>query len=414
MTPSTGTAPHLSVVIPTYNRGSQLRPVLAALLAQEAGDVTYEVLVVDNNSRDDTRDVVAAAMAADSAGVIRYVFEPRQGVSYARNTGVARSRAPIVAFLDDDGVPEPHWVRDVKRASDAYPDADCIGGRVRPRWTTPRPSWLIEPHAGPVALQDRSSPQWFDRTRASACLITANLTVRRSVFERIGGFAPEYPRNQDREFEMRMWRSGMRGLYLPSMDVVVDVPADRMTKRYHRKWQATTGRYHALLRFRDTLDAGGRLHDQEITGRRFLGTPMFLYRTFLNHLAGWCGALLRGDSDSRFFHETRVWYFASFVWTRFKTDALPLFRSWSFRRAIVGRTEVRMRRGSGGGTGQPPVFPDESRIVGRHHLVPRRPDDVAPHQPPQAPDGVAGDGAQREDRNAANAPRPAQVHAGIR
>ena len=96
MTRTTHSTPDISIVIPTYNRCRQLEPVLEALLAQDTGGATYEVIVVDNNSRDGTRAVVEKAMASDSFGLIRYVFEPRQGVSHARNTGVERSRAPIV------------------------------------------------------------------------------------------------------------------------------------------------------------------------------------------------------------------------------------------------------------------------------------------------------------------------------
>src|SRR5215204_5395062 len=103
MTQSSDPTPDISVVIPTYNRCTLLRPVLAALLAQATGGVTYEVIVVDNNSRDDTRSVVEEAIASDSSGLIQYVFEPRQGISYARNAGVEHSRAPIIGFLDDDG-----------------------------------------------------------------------------------------------------------------------------------------------------------------------------------------------------------------------------------------------------------------------------------------------------------------------
>ena len=77
MTPSTHPTPDISVVIPTYNRCTQLRPVLAALVAQDTGGVTYEVIVVDNNSRDRTRMVVEEAIASDPAGRIQYVFEPR-------------------------------------------------------------------------------------------------------------------------------------------------------------------------------------------------------------------------------------------------------------------------------------------------------------------------------------------------
>jgi hypothetical protein len=109
------------------------------------------------------------------------------------------------------------------------------------------------------------------------------------------------------------------------MDVVVDIPEERLTKRYHRRWRITTGSYHAKLRFRDLVDGQGRLHDRENTGRRLLGTPLFLYRDCLKHLAGWWKAAVSNNPDVRFYHESRLWYLASFFWTRFKTDVLPRF-----------------------------------------------------------------------------------------
>jgi glucosyl-dolichyl phosphate glucuronosyltransferase len=314
----------ISVVIPTYNRGSQLLPLLDALLRQDARGVRYEIIVVDNNSRDNTAAVVEAAGVADQAGLIRYFFEPRQGVSHARNTGILHARAPIIAFVDDDVSPSSDWVYSMKRAFDEYPQADCIGGRVRAVWThKAKPSWLTDAHAGPVAVQDRPQQQWVSRANASTCLLGANFAFRRSVFDEIGLFSPEYPRNQDRELELRMWRAGKHGLYLPAMNVFVEIPEDRLTKRYHRRWQATTGKYHARLRFRDTVDQHGRLHDQECAGRRLLGTPLFLYRECLTHALEWFRALFALDGDRRFYHESRLWYFASFFWTRFKTDVLP-------------------------------------------------------------------------------------------
>jgi glycosyltransferase involved in cell wall biosynthesis len=306
----------ISVVVPTYNRSDGLRPLLDRLLDQDAGDLAYDILIVDNNSTDDTRAVVEAVMAQDRSGRLRYAFEPRQGVSHARNTGVELTTAPIIAFLDDDGLPGREWVRSMKRAFDDHPEADCIAGRIKAHWTIPPPSWLQSAHAGPIALQDRPAPAYINARNASACLLTANLGVRRRVFETVGGFSPDYPRNQDREIEMRMWRAGLQGLYLPEMDVIVEVPENRLTRAYHRKWQATTGHYHALMRFRDTVDRNGVMHEESPHTRRLFGTPFFMYRSALSHVAGWLAAALRFRPHERFFHETRLWYYASFIKTR--------------------------------------------------------------------------------------------------
>lgn len=322
----------VSVVVPTYNRAPQLAPLLDALVQQDARGIAYEIIVVDNNSRDNTRAVVQAAQAADRSRLIHYLLETRQGASHARNTGIAHARAPIIAFIDDDVVPSRDWVYSMKRAFDEYPEADCIGGRVRAAGDKAPPSWLTAAHAGPVALQDRPRKQWFNRASASACLLSANLAFRREVFSDVGTFSPDYLRAEDRELEMRLWRAGKQGLYLPAIDVFVEIPEHRLTKRYHRRWHAETGEYHARLRFRDTVDSDGRLHDQEQPGRRLLGTPLFLYREAIGHAFGWLKALFTFDGDRRFYHESRLWYFVSFFWTRFKTDVRPV-KLRSFRAA---------------------------------------------------------------------------------
>ncbi len=307
--------PDLSVVIPTHNRPADLALVIDALMRQQTGGVTYEVIVADNNSREDTRAVVDRALALGTPVPLQYVREPRQGVSYARNAGVRIARAPIVAFLDDDGVPVPTYVREIKRAFDEHPDVDCIGGRVRPVWSTPPPSWLTEALWGPIAIQDRPEPAPFDCDHASACMSSANLACRRQAFDQVGGFSPLYPRSQDREFELRLWRAGKRGLYLPIADVLVDVPRNRLTKAYHRKWYKVVAHYHALMRYHDTLDASGRLV-ADGTYRTWLGVPRFMYRVFAGRMLAWMRAALTGRSDERFHHELRIWYYLSFFRSR--------------------------------------------------------------------------------------------------
>src|SRR4029453_3388474 len=141
-------APDLSIVIPTHNRPADLELVIDALMRQETGSVTYEVIVADNNSREDTRAVVDRALVRGTPVPLRYVREPRQGVSYARNTGVRIARSSLIAFLDDDGVPETTWVREIKRAFDEHPDVDCIGGRLRPGGGAPPPRRPDPPEAG--------------------------------------------------------------------------------------------------------------------------------------------------------------------------------------------------------------------------------------------------------------------------
>jgi glycosyltransferase involved in cell wall biosynthesis len=321
-----------SIVIPTLNRAELLRPLLDSLQNQCAEGIDYEILVVDNGSRDGTRAVVEEYAAADDR--IRYVYEPRPGVSHARNAGIERAKAPILAFIDDDVEAAPDWLMSLKRAFDEHPDADCVGGRVRPRWRTPRPAWLTSDHAGAIAVQDRPNFFTVGPHNASPCLLTANFACRVSVFDEVGLFSPIFRRGQDRELQIRMWRAGKRGVYCPYVEVIVEPPAERLVKEYHRRWHATTAMYHALMWYRDALGHDGRLLPLPRPGRTLFGTPLFLYREWLGHAAAWLATLVVGPETRRFYHETRLRYGASFLRTRFA----------QYRAGTTGPDETRVDR----------------------------------------------------------------------
>jgi glycosyltransferase involved in cell wall biosynthesis len=116
----------VTVVLCTYNRATLLAPAIQRLLSQSADAPRYEVVLVDNNSVDDTRAVIERHIAS-SVPPVRYVFEPRQGLSHARNAGIAAARSDIVAFTDDDVLVAEDWVQVIKRAFDVHPDIECLG-----------------------------------------------------------------------------------------------------------------------------------------------------------------------------------------------------------------------------------------------------------------------------------------------
>jgi glycosyltransferase involved in cell wall biosynthesis len=313
----------VSVIVPTFNRAASVDRLIAALRAQ-IGDASFEVLVVDNGSRDQTAAVVDRHAGEDPR--IRRLSERRPGASHARNAGIAAASAPILAFVDDDVCPRPDWILSIVRAFAGHPEVDCIGGRVEPRWPRRPPSWLTPAQWAPLALQiDRGQSEYIDRDHASACLITANFACRAAVFREIGGFAPEYRRDEDREFNLRMWRSGKRGLYVDAVAVDACIQPERLTKRYHRAWYHVTGASHARLRYRDSIDHDGRLDGAVAARARTVwGAPGFLYRELAIHLGRWLTRIATLRRDAAFVEECRVRYLASYLRTR-----------WSDRRPSV-------------------------------------------------------------------------------
>ncbi len=321
----------VSVVVSTYNRADVLPQALASLLQQEPPGLRYEIVVVDNNSTDSTRAVVESFIARGCPN-LRYLFEPRQGVAYGRNTGILTSKTPIIAFTDDDVTVAPDWVITLKRTLDEHPEIDCVGGRVLPRWNRAMPSWLTREHWGPLALLDYGDSPFYVTASKRLCLLTANAAFRRTVFSRIGLFAPHVQAvkrevaTEDHELLLRLWRSGGQGLYAPPLIVTSDIASDRFTKAYHRRWHQRHGRFTAIMHDEGT--------EQTRVGR-VLGVPAWLYRQAIEGAVRCLGCLLRGNLDRAFLHETRLRFSLGFVGAR--------WREFLFRAPAAGHGEADAR-----------------------------------------------------------------------
>ncbi len=306
----------VSVIVPTFNRAARLDALLDDLSHQDADGCRFEVFVVDNGSSDDTARVVSEWSARDPR--VHYLLEPRSGASSARNAGIAVADAPIFAFIDDDVRPAQDWIASVCRAFERHPDLDCVGGRIEPHWPAPPPAWLTSSHWGPLALQTaRGASSLVDREHASACLVTANFACRAAVFRELGGFSPEYLRDEDREFNLRMWRASKRGMYVDSIVTFTEVQRERLEKRYHRAWHHVTGVSHARMRYRDIVTREGVLDDAMTSrGRSVGGVPLFLFREWMVHARAWAKKTFARQHDLAFFDECRVRYLSSYIATR--------------------------------------------------------------------------------------------------
>ncbi len=177
----------VSIIICTANRANVLRQTLANLAGiHRPGAV--ELLVVDNRSVDDTRDVVEH-VAKSSPFPIRYLHEPEQGKYAALNAGINASTGRYIAATDDDARFEPDWL---ERAVDGLSRYGCefVGGRVLPVWGGPKPAWLADGnalHAKVIALLDHGS-QAREFGRGISWPLGVNVAYRREVFDRVGLF----------------------------------------------------------------------------------------------------------------------------------------------------------------------------------------------------------------------------------
>ena len=120
----------LSLIIATYNRAGQMLRALESVVAQDAPASEWECVVVNNNSQDDTRERFAAFAAQHPDINLRMVTETRQGLSHARNRGIAETTGDLIAIIDDDEHINPGFVRAYIAFFDAWPGADAAAGNA--------------------------------------------------------------------------------------------------------------------------------------------------------------------------------------------------------------------------------------------------------------------------------------------
>jgi glycosyltransferase involved in cell wall biosynthesis len=315
----------VSIIVSTYNRCQLLPAALQSLLSQEAGEVSYEVVLVDNNSTDGTREVVESYIARGHAN-LRYIFEGKQGLSHGWNAGINDARGEIIAFSDDDVVVARDWVASIKRAFDEHPEVDFVGGKVLPIWKSEPPAWLTTDHWSPLAILDHGDEPFYVNLNKPYPLL--NKSFRRAVFERVGVFRPEMGRvkdgigsTEDHDLQLRIWRAGGQGLYVPYIIMEAEVPEDRLTKAYHRRWHKGHGKYCSMMNLRDITDHEGRINEEYTSSSTLFGAPGFLYRELLADCLRCIGATLRGREGKSFQYENKVRFLIGYLGKRYNQHA---------------------------------------------------------------------------------------------
>jgi GT2 family glycosyltransferase len=190
--------PTISIVIPTAGRHRRpmLAGCLAALVAQLDDVPGAEVVVVlDGDDPADGRPEVPAG--------VRVLARPKGGPAAARNHGWRATSAPVVAFLDDDTVPRPGWLRALADAFAAHPELAGIGGEVVPLRPHNLVSRTLTDH-GHLAHRRGADGNWR--------LITANAAFRRNALDAVGGFDERFPHASGEDLDLceRLVTAGLR------------------------------------------------------------------------------------------------------------------------------------------------------------------------------------------------------------
>lgn len=296
----------ISIIICTYNRADSLNQTMDALqnLIVPEGE-TVELMVVDNKSKDTTRQVVES-WVAKSRLPLKYLYEPEQGASHARNAGIKKAQGDMLCFFDDDVIVDSQWLVSMVRLF-RETDVEMAGCRILRKWECEAPDWYSEEVSGPVIMQD-FGPARIKMGQNGMYLISAGLAFRKEVFDRIGLFRGDLGRKgnsliggEDKELFDRVAASGGVIYYEPAAVIHHRVEENRLTQDYMRRWFYAIGQTagHQLVR---------EPH------HRFSMAPLWAWGDFLAALFRRFKSLFPGKSRAeKFASEVLVLYTAAYL-----------------------------------------------------------------------------------------------------
>jgi glucosyl-dolichyl phosphate glucuronosyltransferase len=290
----------ISAIICTFNRSESLAKTLNSLAASVVPETCeWEVLVVDNNSSDSTREV-AESFCHKYPSHFRYIFEARQGKSCSLNTGIREARGDVLAFTDDDVTVDPAWLYNLTMH---LGNGDWAGaaGRILPEERIAMPRWVPrnqEYALAPLVIFD-------PRLEAGPLQMTpfgANMAFQKRMFAQYGGFRTDLgpglarsdpQKSEDSEFGHRLLKAGERLRYEPLAVIYHSVPPSRVSKRYFLNW------------WFDKSRADIRAFGVPPETKWFVaGVPLYLLRRITIWTLRWILAL---EPSRRFSCKVKVW-----------------------------------------------------------------------------------------------------------
>jgi glycosyltransferase involved in cell wall biosynthesis len=243
------TLPHISVIVPTFNRGESLQRLLASLGSLELPDLIHaEVIVVDNGSTDNTEEILLREKARQNRFDLRVLKEEAKGKSSALNRGIGLAQGEVLILVDDDVVVHPEWMSN-HWGCHRDNEFGAVQGRVLPG---------VDPQGRPADqshLREYNIPivDYGGEIRAIRGFTGTNVSFKRDVIRQIGLFNPRLGPgalgfSEDTEYSIRMHRAGLKIGYSPSAIVYHELNPERYGRTYNRRVEYRKGVSRSIYR----------------------------------------------------------------------------------------------------------------------------------------------------------------------
>lgn len=232
----------------TYNRDKYIYNVLKSIADNKISTDQYEIVLVNNNSNDNT-EAECNRFTNDYPNVkFRYFIERNQGLSYARNRGIQEAQGDILVYVDDDALINDEYLQTYIQFLESHPEIDAAGGPILPKYETEEPSWMStftrQLITGKLYLGDK-----VREFPSQSFPGGGNAAYRKSVFDKVGLFNVELGRKGDsligaeeKDIFDKMTTLGMRFFYLPNAILYHLIPEKKLTKEYFDKLTYSIGK----------------------------------------------------------------------------------------------------------------------------------------------------------------------------
>lgn len=229
----------VSVIICTYNRVAYLPRTLEALASQTVPYQDFEILLIDNNSRDNTPEVCRDFQEKHPELNFRYLVESRQGLSFARNRGIDEAQSDVLIFIDDDAFATPNYLQNTIRFFESTPDAAAAGGRIYPLFESKRPDWLPDILMSLMSVIDLGDQVCLFKKKFP---IGANMSFRRKTIQAYGNFNVKLGRRGDnlegaeeKDLFLKIIAASEKVYYIPDAIVQHVIPEKRLSFDHFRR-----------------------------------------------------------------------------------------------------------------------------------------------------------------------------------
>lgn len=271
--------PFFSVVICSYNREKYIADAIESLLNQTLSPELYEIIIIDNNSKDRTGEIALNYVKRFSESHrIHYFKETNQGLCFARNRGILEAKGKFIVYMDDDGIADPNFLEVQYNFLIEFDYVVGLGGKIIPRYVDGKPKWIDGILEGLVSKVDHGENvfQYAGKKYPVGC----NMTYRKDILEQVGMFdtgigqvGDNLVRGDETELYERIKKLNRPVYYLPKSRVEHVIERNRLTREHIRKMSEGVGIGRKILY--NKANWSGKLKIRLELFTKFIGALVF-------------------------------------------------------------------------------------------------------------------------------------------